>query len=132
MSESPRIPTRVAHDSDATHTPGRSGFRRDASRERAPAPATRPDPSKSSHPSTATQESKVERAGAIEASGEIGNRRLRAYLNAHPKIRERFDGEQARSILAEADTDHRVANELADDPIHQRVQFERWLREQDA
>lgn len=81
--------------------------------------------------STATQGSGVERAGAIEASAEMGNRRLRAYLAADPVTRTRFDQAQGREILADCDSDHRVANELAGDPIYERVQrrrdFEAWL-----
>ena len=135
MSESRRIPTRIARDSDAIPTRRRAGFLRDASRALAPAPAARPDPSSDLRPSTATQEVALERAGAIPVSAEPGNRRLRAYLAAEPKVRERFDREQARRILADCDSDHRIANELSGDPVYERVQarrrFEAWLIEQD-
>lgn len=85
-----------------------------------------------SPPSSAvTQEVRVGCARAIPASAEIGNRRLRAYLGSHRVTRERFDQAQAREILADADADHRAANELAGDPAYERVQkrrgFEAWL-----
>lgn len=77
----------------------------------------------------------LERAGAIPVSAEPGNLRLRAYLTADPKARERFDRRQAREILADCDSDHRIANELSGDPVYERVQarrrFEAWLIEQD-
>lgn len=76
-------------------------------------------------PSTATQEVELERAGAIPVSD--GNVRLRAYLAADPKARERFDRRQAREILADCDAEWRARNEIADDPVHRRVEFERWL-----
>ena len=86
-------------------------------------------------PSTATQEVELERAPAIPVSAEPGNLRLRAYLTADPKARERFDRRQAREILADCDSDHRIANELSGDPVYERVQarrrFEAWLIEQD-
>lgn len=34
--------------------------------------------------------------------------------------------------MADCDVSHRVANELADDPIANEVAFERWLREVDG
>lgn len=84
------------------------------------------------HPSTATQEVELERAGAIPVSAEPGNVRLRAYLAADPKARERFDRRQAREILADCDAEWRALNEIADDPVHRRVEFERWLRRADG
>ena len=132
MSESRRIPTRIARDSDAIPTRRRAGFLRDASRALAPAPAARPDPSSDLRPSTATQEVELERAPAIPVSAEPGNLRLRAYLTADPKARERFDRRQAREILADCDSEWRALNEIADDPVHRRVEFERWLRRADG
>jgi len=78
-----------------------------------------------SRPSTAPLEVGLERAGAIPVSD--GNVRLRAYLAADPKARERFDRRQAREILADCDAEWRARNEIADDPVHRRVEFERWL-----
>lgn len=83
-------------------------------------------------PSTATQEVELERAPAIPVSAEPGNLRLRAYLTADPKARERFDRRQAREILADCDSEWRALNEIADDPVHRRVEFERWLRRADG
>ena len=83
-------------------------------------------------PSTATQEVRVRRAPAIPVSAEPGNVRLRAYLAADPKARERFDRRQAREILADCDAEWRALNEIADDPVHRRVEFERWLSRADG
>ena len=85
-----------------------------------------------SRPSTAPLEVGLERAGAIPVSAEPGNLRLRAYLTADPKARERFDRRQAREILADCDSEWRALNEIADDPVHRRVEFERWLRRADG
>ena len=55
-----------------------------------------------------------------------------AYLAADPKTRERFDRRQAREILADCDAEWRALNEIADDPVHRRVEFESWLRRADG
>lgn len=67
----------------------------------------------------------VERTYKVEGS-------LAAYLAADPKTRERFDRRQAREILADCDAEWRALNEIADDPVHRRVEFERWLRRADG
>lgn len=82
-------------------------------------------------PSTATKDVGLERARAIPVSAETGNRRLRAYLAADERTRELFGREQARAIRADCDSSHRIANDLADDPIAKRADFERWLRAAD-
>lgn len=82
-------------------------------------------------PSTATKDVGLERAGAIPVSAETGNRLLRAYLAADERTRELFGREQARAIRADCDSSHRIANDLADDPIAKRADFERWLRAAD-
>jgi len=67
----------------------------------------------------------------VENVREQGHLRLLAYLAADPNARERFDRRQAREILADCDAEWRALNEIADDPIHRRVAFERWLVERD-
>lgn len=108
------------------HTPRQTGGQKEKREEREQERSLR-----SLRPSAVTQEVRVECARAIPASAEIGNRRLRAYLGADPVTRSRFDQAQGRAILADCDADHRAANELAGDPIYERVQarrrFEAWL-----
>lgn len=52
---------------------------------------------------------------------------LRSYLTASSPIRARFDSAQARAIRFDLETEREIYVLLEDDPIFQRVQFERWL-----
>jgi hypothetical protein len=79
--------------------------------------------------STATRKPSLDGAGAIEASAEIGNRRLRAYLRAPAAVRERFDERQAAAIRRDCAVDERVGIAFADDPPELRELTRRKARE---